>query len=460
MADHSELACRPFAVTASPPVPQRIWRNPLPESGTGASRAVLVPEGWKSPRPEARLNGDTRARLFNCRRRLPPIVFGRGVLRLSISGSDMNNRPQTDPLQAPSGLLFPFDADEPVNAERVRLARAENPKLRERDLAQRLGISEAEFLAAGGSGPVTRLDVRFEDIFNGLKAAGEVMSLVRNDSAVHEKIGPFEKFLPGKQAALMLGEQIDQRLFPAHFVYGFAVEKSDGSTVRHSLQFFDRFGDAVMKVHARPATDMEAWAKLVGSLASEKQDEGLSGRLPAAPRHIRPPADPSKAHALRQRWQAINDPHQFFGMLKDLDLDRLNALHMAGEDLAWELEAGTVAAMLKLAAQEQTPVMCFIGSRGCIQIHQGEIHEVKEMGPWINIMDPTFHMHLRQDHISEVWAVRKGADHGHVTSIEAYDEAGSLIVQFFGVRKEGREERKDWRDLVENLPRIRSVEVA
>ncbi|MBD8889920.1 hemin-degrading factor [Roseibium litorale] len=372
----------------------------------------------------------------------------------------MNIRSQTGQLQAENGGLASFEADQPVDADRVRLARAENPKLRERDLAQRLGISEAEFLAAGGSGPVIRLDIHFEDIFNGLKKVGEVMSLVRNDSAVHEKIGPFEKFVPGRQAAMMLGEQIDQRIFPAHFVHGYAVEKTDGTAVRHSLQFFDAHGDAVMKIHARAATDMDAWSALVSSLAAEDQSEGLSERLSPAPLQVRPDADPSKEQALRQRWKAINDPHQFFGMLRDLEMDRLNALHMAGEDLAWELEGGTVAAMLKLAAQEQIPVMCFIGSRGCIQIHQGVVHDIKEMGPWINIMDPTFHMHLRQDHIAEVWAVRKGADHGHVTSIEAYDAAGRLIVQFFGVRGEGNAERGDWRGLVENLPRVRSMEVA
>ncbi|SHM00272.1 hemin-degrading factor [Roseibium suaedae] len=372
----------------------------------------------------------------------------------------MNIRPHTEQGSTENALLTPFEAGAPVDGARVRLARAENPKLRERDLAQRLGISEAEFLAAGGSGPVTRLDIRFEDIFNGLKTVGEVMSLVRNESAVHEKIGPFEKFLPGRQAALVLGEQIDQRIFPSHFVYGFAVEKADGTSVRHSLQFFDKYGDAVMKIHARAATDMEAWAKLVASLKSADQPEGLSERLASAPAHVRPTADLTKERELRERWKAINDPHQFFGMLRELEMDRLNALHLAGEELAWELEGGTVAAMLKLAAQEQIPIMCFIGSRGCIQIHHGAVHEIKEMGPWINIMDPTFHMHLRQDHITEVWAVRKGADHGHVTSIEAYDAAGQLIVQFFGVRTEGQAERDDWRELVENLPRIRSVEVA
>ena len=49
--------------------------------------------------------------------------------------------------------------------------------------------------------------------------------------------------------------------------------------------------------------------------------------------------------------------------------------------------------------------------------------------------------------------MRKPASEGHVTSLEAYDAAGQLIIQFFGKRKEGAFERDDWRGLVENLPR-------
>jgi putative hemin transport protein len=75
------------------------------------------------------------------------------------------------------------------------------------------------------------------------------------------------------------------------------------------------------------------------------------------------------------------------------------------------------------------------------------------MGPWLNVMDETFHLHLRTDHLAEVWAVRKPTKDGHVTSLEAYDADGRMIVQFFGERHEGEAERADWRALAEGLPR-------
>jgi putative hemin transport protein len=116
--------------------------------------------------------------------------------------------------------------------------------------------------------------------------------------------------------------------------------------------------------------------------------------------------------------------------------------------------------MMRLAATGRVPIMCFVGSRGCIQIHHGPIHEIKTMGPWVNIFDETFHLHLRDDHIAEVWAVRRPTKDGIVTSIEGYGADKKLIIQFFGERHEGEEERSDWRFLAENLPRLARLTAA
>lgn len=113
-----------------------------------------------------------------------------------------------------------------------------------------------------------------------------------------------------------------------------------------------------------------------------------------------------------------------------------------------------------MSVESRMPIMCFVGSRGCIQIHSGPISNVTPMGPWINVMDPTFHLHLRADHVHALWAVRKPTREGHVTSLEAYDAKGELIIQFFGKRHEGEDERPDWRALVENLPRLSNSSAA
>lgn len=345
-----------------------------------------------------------------------------------------------------------------LSAQDILTARANNPKMRERDFAQSLGISEAEYIDAHcgqseASMVAQRIRADVDTLLAGIGAVGEVMALTRNDSAVHEKIGTYEKTVPGKHAAMVLGKLIDLRMFPRNFVHGFAVEKRDGDDVRRSLQFFDKSGEAVHKIHLRPASDLAAYQQLVNALRAEDQASELLIE-PQAAAAAKADLTSVDSEAFRQRWGALTDVHEFIGLLRDFGVDRHQAVALAGADFAWQLDGSSLDAMIRHAVQEKLPIMCFVANRGCIQIHTGPIEAIKMMGPWLNVLDPTFHLHLRMDHIEEVWAVRKPTKDGHVTSMEAYNASGEMIIQFFGERHEGQPEREDWRLIVENLPRM------
>lgn len=331
--------------------------------------------------------------------------------------------------------------------------RSENPKSRERDFAQANGITEADYVAAHVGTTAIRLNVDIAAILNGAMTLGEVMALTRNESVVHEKIGPYEKVSVGQHASIVLGKQIDLRIFPKAWAYGFAVEKTDSEgNIRRSLQFFNRAGDAVHKIHLRDNSDFAAYEALVAQLRSEEQSQTVETR----PAKAKEPTDIATVdvEGFRERWTNLTDVHQFVMILRDFAISRKQAVELAGEEFAWELEAGAVESMMNTVSETGLSIMVFVGNNGCIQIHTGPVKDIKMMGPWLNVMDPTFHMHLRTDHIHSVWAVRKPTKDGHVTSLEAYDAKGEMIAQFFGERYEGEAERTDWRELVEALPRL------
>lgn len=344
------------------------------------------------------------------------------------------------------------DTTRPSPAD-IRAFRAANPSMRERDIAAQLNISEAALVAAECGLTAVRINGDANLFLERAAELGEVMALTRNDSAVHEKIGVFENITPGKHAAIVLGANIDLRIFPGAWAHGFAVTKTDGNEVRHSLQFFDRQGVAVHKVHLRPASNLDAYHSIVAALRLEDQSQGFAAEstVQTIADGERPPVDVA---ALRDEWSRMTDTHQFHGLLRKLKLDRRQALHSIGEDFAWQLQPSAVEDMMQGAAKVELPIMCFVGNHGVIQIHSGPVATIKTMGPWLNVMDPTFHLHLRSDHLAEIWAVRKPTADGHVTSLEALDAKGDMVIQFFGKRKEGFAERPEWRSIVENLARL------
>ncbi|QRM56470.1 ChuX/HutX family heme-like substrate-binding protein [Sinorhizobium sp. BG8] len=342
--------------------------------------------------------------------------------------------------------------------DEIRAFRAENPKMRERDIAAQLGISEAALVAAEVGLTAVRIDGGANRFLERAEALGEIMALTRNESAVHEKIGVFEKINTGAHASIVLGENIDLRIFPGQWAHGFAFTKTDGEEVRRSLQFFDKTGNAVHKVHLRPASNLAAYESIVADFRLEDQSREFIEELPTAKQ-----ADengPVDVDALRDNWSRMTDTHQFFGMLKKLKIGRQDAVRSVGPDFAWQVKSDAVATMMHGAAARATEIMCFVGNDGTIQIHTGKVEKVEPMGPWLNVMDPTFHLHLRMDHITECWVVRKPTVDGHVTSLEAYDAAGEMVIQFFGKRKEGKTELAEWREILDGLPRHEDVAAA
>lgn len=162
---------------------------------------------------------------------------------------------------------------------------------------------------------------------------------------------------------------------------------------------------------------------MVETLASRDQEPGVQVS-PITAEEMVQEVNPAVSETLRERWSAMQDVHQFAGILRTLKLSRRQAVRMIGDSFAWRLDAVSLPVMMERAVDGHIPIMCFVGSRGCIQIHSGPTEHVRPLGPWLNVMDPSFHLHLRLDQLTEVWAVRKPNSDGHVTSLEAYDAAG------------------------------------
>jgi putative heme degradation protein/ABC-type hemin transport system ATPase subunit len=330
--------------------------------------------------------------------------------------------------------------------EKYEAYKTENPKKRIRDIAADLKVSEAELLATGLGDTVTLLKKDFENLLPQVNSLGYVMALTRNEYCVSERKGVYEKISFTPHAGLVLGDDIDLRLFMQHWQFGFAVNENS----RKSLQFFDGTGVALHKIYLTDKSDHAAYEQLVNDFTDNSANT-ITVTVPERTPLVELPDAAIETAEFQQGWKAMKDSHEFFGLLRKFKVSRTQALRLAPYGFARELNVEAFKEACEMCAQNQVPVMIFVPNSGCIQIHSGNITKLVAMGPWYNVLDPEFNLHLREDAIATTWHVTKPSTDGDVNSIELFDANGEMILQIFGKRKPGVPELAEWRSLINGL---------
>ena len=357
-----------------------------------------------------------------------------------------------------------------MNAEdiRTRFAELRAKGMRHKDAAAAMGLSEGAAIAAHTGAHdkalrATRLKGPWVELLQALELCGPVLALTRNETTVHEKTGVYEKVSGSDAMGLALGEAIDLRLFFSRWHAGFAVSEAAanaGVPPSLSLQFFNPQGVAVHKIFVRDATDRDAFQSVIDTCtAPDAPVQFVPAEKKGAPRDD----DVIDAVALADAWRGMQDTHEFFGLLNKFDVERQQSFRLTEGEFTQRAETGAVRELLLEASFDGTPIMVFVGSPGCIQIHSGPVVRIEPMEmhgmQWLNVLDPGFNLHLREDRIASVWIVQKPTSDGIVTSVEAFDGEGELMAMFFGARKPGVPERAEWRQIVAKLSRLATSEV-
>lgn len=327
--------------------------------------------------------------------------------------------------------------------------RQENPRVRIRDAAKQLQTTEAQILAAFAGSSVIRLNNEFRELWKRMPELGRVMVLTRNESCVHERKGVFEEVsVSNSPVGVVVGTDIDLRMLFHCWASAFAVFDNEEASFKRSIQVFDQQGTAIVKIYLQAESDPVAFEKIVRDFQEASQVTEVA-LLPAPAPHI---YDDAKADipAFLEAWGALKDTHDFFPLLRKYNISRHYAVKVAAP-YARKVSGNSVKELLEFAANSQTEIMIFVANHGNIQIHTGPVHKIVEIPGWINVMDPSFNLHLRLDHIAEVYAVKKPTTDGLVHSLEVFDAEGTLIVQFFGKRKPGSPELPAWKQFINTV---------
>lgn len=320
---------------------------------------------------------------------------------------------------------------------------------RARDQAAELGISEGELVARSLGTEAVRLSADHAQLLLALPRVGRCMALTRNEACVSEVKGRYGGIELGPHAGQVIGQAIDLRVFLRAWHAAFEV-RTNG---RRSIQIFDRSGTAVHKVYLEEEGDAAAWDQLIEAQRIDPLAPVWEA-IPAPP--VRPDVEIDRA-ALVRDWDAMTDTHEFFHLLTRHGAARTQALRLAGDDRAREVRNDAIELLLHEAAETGERIMIFVGNRGCIQVFSGTIANVVRRGPWLNVLDPGFNLHLRDDLVAASWVVAKPTRSGTVRSLELFDHAGETIALVFAKRDDReRAEHPSWQRALERLPEARA----
>ena len=159
--------------------------------------------------------------------------------------------------------------------ERYQQAKADNKARYARDLAAYLNVSEAQLLHSRvGHDKAVRLDIDAPTLLTELASVGKVKAITRNEYVVHEQVGRYDNATFSPHGGLILNPRaLDLRMFFSHWDAIFALTEESKQGERHSIQFFDKHGDALHKVYTTEESDMAAWYALIDKYTTQDNAE-------------------------------------------------------------------------------------------------------------------------------------------------------------------------------------------
>ncbi|WP_166112736.1 ChuX/HutX family heme-like substrate-binding protein [Pseudoalteromonas sp. Z9A5] len=333
--------------------------------------------------------------------------------------------------------------------------KVEQPTIKAVDAALKLATSEAQLVAAQVGISAIKLDINhIESILKGLKKLEHVMAMTRNELVVNEIKGCYEKLYTSernnqKMAIAINPGGIDLRLFLYKWASVFAVKLNN----MVSIQCFDKHGRAVHKIFSTEQTNLTAYDALINKYSDNEQSTTLTVEPKVIDELKFKPLEAINVTGFLKAWENLQDVHHFPALLTEFEIGRTQALELAQPRWAQEISPISLPFIFETLKTQQNEVMIFVNNDAAVQIYSGTLTNLKQAGPWYNVLDEDFNLHIKSDDFARAFVVIKPTDNGEtlVHSIEFFDERGNTVMTLFGRRVEGKKQSTDWVELCEQL---------
>ncbi len=325
-----------------------------------------------------------------------------------------------------------------------------NPRTRIRDAAQQLNVSEMELLATGMPETAQLLKDDFKEIMSRLTKVGKVMSLVRNDIAVHERSGSYPKLHFSRNPNIGTAkDNIELNIHFSDYCYAFAAQLSHGNNTLRSIQFFNKSGHALQKIYLKNEDFIALWDDIVKEFTNHDfEGFNLASEELTAAHYV-----DVDCNAFKMAWSEMTSPIDEPELLKDFGLRRFDALKVLDKDFAWQVSSQSINQLMNSVSAQNMKTHVFVGNTGVTQSYSGPFKTTREMGDWMNVLDPNFNLHVLNSAVNQAWVVKRPTQNGSATSLEIYDQKGNIALQFSPNNFYQQKESSEWKTLLETLPK-------
>tara|TARA_B100000700_G_scaffold103666_1_gene117048 strand:- start:7587 stop:8537 length:951 start_codon:yes stop_codon:yes gene_type:complete len=284
---------------------------------------------------------------------------------------------------------------------------SDNQKLRIRDIANKLNVSEAELLSIQIGDSIKILSINNFDIFFNelLSKIDKVMFLIRSDFVVHEKnVLTSElrytnnQFINQKDSFPLLSFDVDK----ISFIF-YEIKEHNNRKLR-SFQFFDKTGNSVFKIYLKGKNKIE-----FDQIASNYKFD-------------------YNYEVQKQGVYKSQSSLELLSYKTDL-LHFTDCVNSVKRILKFSLRD-----ILKVSSQESIPIQIHAFGIGCVQYHRDSIKNVVDYGPWINIIDKSFNIHVLENKISNSCLLEHLSDNKKIYSLDFYDVNKNLVLGFSALK--------------------------
>lgn len=286
-----------------------------------------------------------------------------------------------------------------INKEYIEFNKdSKNSKLRIRDISNKLNVSEAELLSLSVNDSVSFLSINdFNQFFTYLLSnIDKVMFLIRSEFVVHEKIIiPFQYKIINDSIINKKNNSLLIKFNSETFKYSFFEIKRHNNRNLKSFQFFDYYGTSILKIYLKGKKDVE-----FENLANQYKIEYKY--------QIQKDFTSDKYIQFKNKHSDKIPPHSDFKL--------------------------TLRQLLNGIAKKSIPVNIYAFGIECMQCHSDIIKNIVDYGPWLNVMDKNFNIHVLENKISFF----KSGIRDDNNCIDFYDINNNLVLSISG--KKGQNE--------------------